>query len=80
MKIKFHRGMKAPVGGRSHEEVVVERKYFEVVDKQGNSWRLMDRDDGIEIMAVETSQGHLTSLAVKPESGNVIVVLPMGLI
>jgi hypothetical protein len=54
----------------------IERMSFKVFDRFGNEYRLMDNNQGLEIMFVETSEGTPKGLAVLPDSGNVITVRP----
>lgn len=62
--------------GAKHRQWDIERKSFEVLDRFGNEYRLMENNHGLQIMFVETSEGMAKDLAVLPESGNVISVRP----
>jgi hypothetical protein len=74
MIIRYHSTEDRP--GAKHRQWDIERKSFEVFDRFGNEYRLMENNQGLEIMFVETSEGMTKGLAVLPDSGNVITVRP----
>lgn len=72
MIIRYH--SKDP--GMPLQEQQISRQTFELIDNDGNRWRISDVDrfnrTGIHLLAVEGSQGMFPELNVVPVSGNVV--------